>query len=230
MKPLRVAIVMRRFWPLTGRTGKSPGQPGGRTVPPRSFGDDPHRPLAAGLAGGIALSRSAGLSAFARRRRAAGTTLQYMRSLARWLRSHADRFDLVYVSQLRHEAYAALRAVGGGCRWSCGPNTSDASGDCLWQLDAPCGRRIKRQCMEAAALVAPTPRRAAGTRGRRISPPADRIASQRRAHSAAADAAVAGRRPRAAGRNASSRCGCPRGPGWPCASAGCKRATAWKVC
>ena len=29
-------------------------------------------------------------------------------------------------------------------------------GDCLWQLDAACGRRIKRQCMEAAALVAPT--------------------------------------------------------------------------
>ncbi len=29
-------------------------------------------------------------------------------------------------------------------------------GDCLWQLDAPCGRRIKRQCMDAAGFVAPT--------------------------------------------------------------------------
>jgi glycosyltransferase involved in cell wall biosynthesis len=85
-------------------------------------------------------------------------TWRYMQSVARWLRQHRERFDLVYVSMLKHGAYAAvgegrrgrfpvaLRAEGAGL-----------SGDCHWQLDANFGRRIKRRCLQADALIAPSP-------------------------------------------------------------------------
>jgi glycosyltransferase involved in cell wall biosynthesis len=84
-------------------------------------------------------------------------TLRYMFALERWLRRHRDQFDLVYVSMLKHDAYAALgvarrrrlpvvlRAEGAGL-----------IGDVHWQLEAPLGRRIKRRCMRADGLVAPS--------------------------------------------------------------------------
>ncbi|HVX15320.1 MAG TPA: glycosyltransferase family 4 protein [Pirellulales bacterium] len=85
-------------------------------------------------------------------------TWRYMQALARWLRQHRSQFDLVYVSMLKHDAYAALstarhertpvvlRAEGAGL-----------TGDCHWQLEANCGLRIKRRCQRAEAFVAPSP-------------------------------------------------------------------------
>jgi glycosyltransferase involved in cell wall biosynthesis len=85
-------------------------------------------------------------------------TARYMRAIAGWLRAHRSSFDLVYVSMLKHDAYAAvgegrrgrfpvvLRAEGAGL-----------SGDCHWQLDANCGVRIKRRCLSADAFIAPSP-------------------------------------------------------------------------
>jgi glycosyltransferase involved in cell wall biosynthesis len=85
-------------------------------------------------------------------------TVRYMRAVAGWLRAHRRSFDLVYVSMLKHDAYAAagegrrgrfpvvLRAEGAGL-----------SGDCHWQLDANCGLRIKRGCLSADAFIAPSP-------------------------------------------------------------------------
>lgn len=85
-------------------------------------------------------------------------TWRYLCELAGWLRRHRAEFDLVYVSMLKHDAYAALaegrrenfpvvlRAEGAGL-----------SGDCFWQLEARFGRRIKRRCMTAQELVAPSP-------------------------------------------------------------------------
>lgn len=84
-------------------------------------------------------------------------TLRYMQSVAGWLRRNRSRFDLVYVSMLKHDAYAAitegqrgafpvaLRAEGAGL-----------TGDCHWQLQARCGARIKRRCLRADALLAPS--------------------------------------------------------------------------
>lgn len=84
-------------------------------------------------------------------------TIRYMSALSRWLIAHREQFDLVYVSMLKHDAYAALsaarranfpvvlRAEGAGL-----------TGDVHWQLDARCGRRIKERCREADALVAPS--------------------------------------------------------------------------
>jgi glycosyltransferase involved in cell wall biosynthesis len=85
-------------------------------------------------------------------------TLRYMMALNRWLRRHRDTLDLVYVSMLKHDAYAALqtlarspvpivlRSEGGG-----------VTGDCHWQRTARFGLRIRRRCQQADAVVAPSP-------------------------------------------------------------------------
>ncbi|MFT5522788.1 MAG: glycosyltransferase involved in cell wall biosynthesis [Pirellulaceae bacterium] len=84
-------------------------------------------------------------------------TLRYMRSLSRWLRQNVDNIDAVYVSMLKHDAYAAigalaatkvpviLRAEGTG-----------PTGDCRWQEEARFGNRIRRRCQLADCLVAPS--------------------------------------------------------------------------
>ncbi len=85
-------------------------------------------------------------------------TWRYMRAIAAWLAAHRDRYDLVYVSMLKHDAYAA---IGTGSRLKFpvvlraeGPGLS---GDCHWQLENRFGAAIKRRCLAAAALVAPSP-------------------------------------------------------------------------
>jgi len=80
-------------------------------------------------------------------------TFRYVRSMGRWLRENRERFDLVYVSGLKHEAHAALRALRGRVPVVLRPEAAGRYGDCLWQIDTFWGRRIKRQCMKAAALV-----------------------------------------------------------------------------
>jgi len=85
-------------------------------------------------------------------------TLRYMRELSGWLKLHREQFDLVYVSQLKHDAYVAvrtgrragfpvvLRAAGGG-----------EMGDCHWHTTGRCGTRIRRETRRAAAIIAPSP-------------------------------------------------------------------------
>lgn len=79
-----------------------------------------------------------------------------MRALARWLRDHEDRRQLVYVSMLKHDAYAALGAVGRQVPVVLRAEGAGPTGDCLWQLDANFGGRIKRRSMKADALIGPS--------------------------------------------------------------------------
>jgi len=79
-----------------------------------------------------------------------------VKSLARWLRRNRDRYDLVCVSKLKHDAWAALGAVRRGVPVVLRAERAGRFGDCLWQLDARCGRRIKKQCMKADALIGPS--------------------------------------------------------------------------
>lgn len=153
----RVVLITRRFWPLVG---------GAEIIMGRLAAELHQRGLSTTLLTahwqrdwpreiehhGVRVIRLTNPS-----RRFWGTA-RYMRAVAGWLRSHRQAFDLVYVSMLKHDAYAAigegrrgkfpvvLRAEGAGL-----------SGDCHWQLDARCGLRIKRRCLEADAFVAPSP-------------------------------------------------------------------------
>ncbi len=85
-------------------------------------------------------------------------TWRYMQKVSHWLRMQAGTFDLLYVSMLKHDAFAALqigkrlgvpvvlRAEGAG-----------PTGDASWQQQANFGRRIARACKTADAIVAPSP-------------------------------------------------------------------------
>jgi len=85
-------------------------------------------------------------------------TLRYMRQLAVWMRKNRGEFDLAYVSQLKQDAYVAVR-VG----WQLGlpvvlrATGSGDIGDCHWHTTARCGMRIRRQSQRATAVVAPSP-------------------------------------------------------------------------
>ncbi len=157
MRAPRVVLVTRRFWPLVG---------GAEMVMARLAAELHARGLAVTLLTarwqrdwplemehhGVRVIRLPNPAS-----RFWGTW-RYMQAVASWLRHHRSNFDLVYVSMLKHDAYAAvgeahrgrfpviLRAEGAGL-----------SGDCHWQLDANFGRRIKRRCLQADALIAPSP-------------------------------------------------------------------------
>ncbi|HXT60962.1 MAG TPA: glycosyltransferase family 4 protein [Pirellulales bacterium] len=157
MNKPRVVLITRRFWPLVG---------GAEIVMARLAAELHERGLATTLLTarwqrdwpleiehhGVRVVR------LPNPRGRFWGTVRYMRAVAGWLRAHRDSFDLVYVSMLKHDAYAAagegrrgrfpvvLRAEGAGL-----------SGDCHWQLDANCGLRIKRGCLSADAFIAPSP-------------------------------------------------------------------------
>jgi glycosyltransferase involved in cell wall biosynthesis len=155
VKPLRLVFVTRRFWPLVGGSEKlmanlavelagrgcrvtiltarwQPNWPARITFHELPVVRLPHPP------------------------QDGWKTFRYTRALARWLKQHQDAYDLVYVSGLRHEAYAALRALRGRLPVVLRAERAGRWGDCLWQIEASCGRRIKQRCMGAAAFVGPS--------------------------------------------------------------------------
>ncbi len=155
MNPLRLVLISRRFWPLADRGASVMAHLASELVsravdvtlltarwhprwPPEITVCDV--PV-------VRLARPPG------RWR---DTNRYMRSIARWLRRNQGRFDLVCVSRLRCEAYAALKAVGKEVPVVLRAEVAGRSGDCVWQLEASGGRRIKQECMKAAALVGPS--------------------------------------------------------------------------
>lgn len=155
MDPLRLVFVTRRFWPLVGgrekvmanlavelaRRGWGATIVTGRWRPnwPEliTFHELPVVRLPHPAEGGW-------------------RTFRHIRALARWLQRNRDGYDLVYVSGLKHEAYAAVRAVGGRVPVVLRAEGAGRQGDCLWQLHQRCGRRIKGQCVKAAAFVGPS--------------------------------------------------------------------------
>jgi glycosyltransferase involved in cell wall biosynthesis len=83
-------------------------------------------------------------------------TLRYMQSLGRWLRQNRDQYDCVCVSMLKHDAYAAVRAVGGKRPILLRAEGAGRTGDCYWQLEARCGRKLKYRLMHADAFIGPS--------------------------------------------------------------------------
>ncbi len=64
---------------------------------------------------------------------------------------------MAYVAGLKEEAWAAVQALAGRRPVVLAPQRAGRAGDCLWQIEAPGGERIKAACMRADAFVAPTP-------------------------------------------------------------------------
>jgi len=84
-------------------------------------------------------------------------TYIYMDALSRWLRHNASQYDAVLVSMLKHSAYAAL----GACKKIEHPvmlriEGGGETGDCAWHESARFGKRIRRRCQQAAAIVTPS--------------------------------------------------------------------------
>lgn len=157
MKPPRVVLVTRRFWPLVGGAERIMAELAGelhkqgasaRIVTARW---DPTWPAEL-FHRGIPVSR------LSQPRLRFWGTWSYMRALRRWLLRHRSEFDLVYVSMLKHDAYVAV-----GCGRKAGfpvvlrAEGAGPTGDVHWQLSHPLGVRIRNRCYQASALVSPTP-------------------------------------------------------------------------
>jgi glycosyltransferase involved in cell wall biosynthesis len=156
VKPLRVVLVTRRFWPCAASAERAMAllavglaQRGCRVTvltarcnlrwpPAIQFRGLPVVRLAPPPAG-------------------RWNTWRYMRCVEHWLREHRCEIDLAYVAGLKEEACAAVQALGGRRRVVLAPQQAGHAGDCIWQLEAPGGERIKAACLRADAFVAPTP-------------------------------------------------------------------------
>ena len=155
MTPPQLVLVTQRFWPLVGRAAKVMANLAAElasrklevtVLTPRWQSQWP-----AEIAyRGVPVVRLANPPT---RGRAA---IGYMASVARWLRQNQNRYDLIYVSMLKHDAYAALAAARRRVPVVLRAERSGRLGDCLWQLDANCGRRLKQRCIKADALIGPS--------------------------------------------------------------------------
>ena len=154
MSGCRVVIVTRRFWPLVGGPEKvlanlaveltARGCP--TTVLTARW--QPKWPAEIVLRG-VPVIRLSPPAEHGRR------SLRSLRPLIGWLRANRQRYDLLYVSQLKQEAYAAMRAVGRQTPVVLRAERLGPGGDCQWQRDVFCGGRIAGQCRRAAAVIAP---------------------------------------------------------------------------
>jgi glycosyltransferase involved in cell wall biosynthesis len=80
-------------------------------------------------------------------------TWRYMHSLKRWFQE--NRVDLAYVSMLKHDAYSVIGIADRlGFPVVLRPEGAGATGDIAWQSWGNFGRIIGRRCRRAAAFVA----------------------------------------------------------------------------
>jgi glycosyltransferase involved in cell wall biosynthesis len=80
-------------------------------------------------------------------------TLRFLRRVARWLRDHRGEFDVVYVANLRNEAYATIGALQ---RDQVPVVVRAGEHDVAWQQQARFGRRVHIRCQRADAIVVNT--------------------------------------------------------------------------
>ncbi len=155
MSALRLVLVTRRFWPLVGgaegvmaNLASEFASRGVRVtlLTARWHPDWPAR----------VTYRDASVIRLTNPSLRGWGTYRYMRALERWLRQQSGEYDLVYVSMLKHDAYAAIGAAGRRVPVVLRAEGAGSSGDCIWQLEANFGRRIKRRCTKADAVIGPS--------------------------------------------------------------------------
>lgn len=155
MNPLRLVLISRRFWPLVDRGASVMANLASELVVRAADVTLLTARWQSGWPPEVTV-RDVPVVRVARPPGRWRDTNRYMRSIARWLRRNRGRFDLVCVSRLRCEAYAALKAVGREVPVVLRAESAGRLGDCVWQLEASGGRRIKQECMKAGALVGPS--------------------------------------------------------------------------
>jgi glycosyltransferase involved in cell wall biosynthesis len=159
VKPLRLALAIRRYWPLPGGLENIAGRLCGAlaerghrvtVITPRAQSDWPKETVR----GGVEIVRLEPPTGgwwsdwFYRRRLARVVTATHRRG----------GLDAVIASGLRHDAYTLLKTCDRlGVPVLLQPERPGLAGDCHWQLDARFGSRIKRRCYKAAGYVALTP-------------------------------------------------------------------------
>lgn len=154
MNPPRLVLVTRRFWPLVGGAEKGMAllaqefQRRGCPTTVVTARWEPQWPATLHV-GEVPVVRLDQPST-----RGWGTW-RYMRGLARWLRQHRGSYDAVYVSMLKHDAYAALGAAQGAAV-VLRAEGAGSTGDCQWQRTHRFGRLFARRCRRADAVVAPS--------------------------------------------------------------------------
>jgi len=152
---LRLVLVTRRFWPLVGGAerimaglgAELAGRVGAVTILTARW--QPQWPPEITFRG-VRVVRLPNPS-----QRVWGTW-HYMRAVRAWLEAHPDRYNLIYVSMLKHDAYAALKAARRRVPVVLRSEGAGLYGDCRWQEQARGGRWIRRQCRRAQAIVAPS--------------------------------------------------------------------------
>jgi len=155
MTGLRVVLISRRFWPLVGgaentiadlaiglrRRGAKPTVLTAKWAP-----DWPERTYYNGTPV-LRLPNPRGLG---------WGTFRYMAALSRWLRKNHNQIDVVCVSKLQFDAYAAIGALRGtGIPVVLRAEDAGLAGDCQWQRRSRFGSRFRQRCQWADAIVAP---------------------------------------------------------------------------
>jgi glycosyltransferase involved in cell wall biosynthesis len=157
MKPLRLALITRRFWPLMGGAEVVMANLGvefrrmGHQVILLTAQWEPEWPV-------DLVHREVPVHRLHNPRQRGWGTWRYMAALRHWLRTHHEQLDAVFVSMLKHDAYVAVRTLRDtSCRVILRAEGGGETGDCHWQQHARFGRRIRRVCQSADAIIAPSP-------------------------------------------------------------------------
>jgi glycosyltransferase involved in cell wall biosynthesis len=167
-RPLKLALVTRRYPPLIGGAEKVLSYLAGALasagadvtvvtsrLPGLGLGAQEKEPVTSTEIARAKGNASPGVLSIVRletsRLRFWGTW-QYMRNLKRWF--HENPVDLAYVSMLKHDAYSV---IGAGARLGfpvvLRPEGAGATGDLAWQSRGNFGRIIGRRCRHATAFV-----------------------------------------------------------------------------
>ena len=156
MSSLRLALVTRRFWPLVGGAEvaianlASEFRRQGHQATIVTAQWEKQWPLEL-------VHREVPVVRLSQSKLRGWGTMRYMYALGKWLQSRRSSLDGVLVSMLKHDAYAAVRAMAGsGVPVVLRAEGGGAAGDCRWHETARFGQRIRRCCSQADAIVAPS--------------------------------------------------------------------------
>ena len=153
MSSLRVALVVRKFWPIVDGTQRLVSnlahglQRLGHAPTILTAQWEKHWPREF-------IYRDVQVIRFPNWMQTGWGTLRYMSTLSRWLRGNSKQFDAVYVTGLKYDAYTVVGMLRKGPI----PVTLSAvetgpDGDCAWHEQARFGWRIRRRCQLADAMV-----------------------------------------------------------------------------